>query len=425
VKDATITLVTDQLPFPPRNGITLPIFNYLEHLRSSHTISVCLLRAQQDAADLGDLQANQDRYGPIRQINLRRRPQIGRVFDELRGAEMLQHGWESGPIEPGPVDCFEQVLVSPMSAVAKWRGVMRANPSIRPRAMVAAVNDCTAAEYHNRLRAAQVDWASRGKAWLDRARTPLIGRIESALLADYRRVLVQTQADRDAICRWAGADTARRCMLAPNGVRPDLFDLQPIRAERVAFVAELSGEYGPLAHWLCTQVWPKVRAQQPRATFSIVGRNPSARLKARLAETPGVEYIEFAADLASVYASAGVVWSPVFKGFGLINKTLEAMASGLAVVGGAAAFNGVQGFVDGVHGVGLSGPDPTAFARHTISLLQSSSARAEMGQAARRLVTGQFSWERTVSTVRKAFEPVPSVTSEREPIAPLALPGRH
>lgn len=34
----------------------------------------------------------------------------------------------------------------------------------------------------------------------------------------------------------------------------------------------------------------------------------------------------------------------VFKGYGLINKALEAMASGVPVIGGAAAFNGVEGF---------------------------------------------------------------------------------
>jgi glycosyltransferase involved in cell wall biosynthesis len=157
--------------------------------------------------------------------------------------------------------------------------------------------------------------------------------------------------------------------------------------------------------------------------LTIVGRNPSARLRACMAEAQGVEHIEFAGDLASVYRHAGVVWSPVFKGFGLINKTLEAMASGLAVVGGAAAFNGIQGFVAGTHGVGLATPNPTEFAQQTIALLESPASSAAMGQAARRLIKGQFNWERTVAAVRAAFEQAPAVSSSYEAAGPLAIPG--
>lgn len=406
--DEPITLVTDQLPYPPRNGITLPLFNHLEQLRGTQPVSVCLLQGRGAAPAAADWDANERRYGAITAVALQRRPQATRALAELAGSEMFQHGWRAagGPaLDPA---AFTRVLVSPMSAVAQWRALRRAQPALRPRLQVAAVNDCTTAEYRWRLRSVPGGAAARAKAWLDGWRAPLIGRIEAALLADYSRVLVQTEADRQAMHDLVGAATAARCLVVPNGVRPDLFQLQPRRGEQVLFVAELSGEYAAVTEWLCTQVWPAVLAAQPAARLLVVGGGASPRLRQRLAATAGVEHLDFAADLAPVYAGTGVVWSPVFKGFGLINKTLEAMASALPVVGGRAAFNGIAGFDEGVHGQGLTGADAAGFAAATVALLQSPQRQAQIGDAARELIRGQFSWTRSADALRQAFAPPPA-----------------
>jgi glycosyltransferase involved in cell wall biosynthesis len=171
----------------------------------------------------------------------------------------------------------------------------------------------------------------------------------------------------------------------------------------VLFVAELSGEYGPVAEWLCRAVWPRVRAAVPGARLTVVGRGAGPALRRCLAGTPCAEHFEFAADLAPLYVRSRVVWSPLWKGFGLINKTLEAMAAARPVVGGLAAFNGISGFVDGVHGRGLSRPDPHAMADATAQLLRDAPRAAAMGAAARELVRDAFRWERTAERLREAL----------------------
>jgi glycosyltransferase involved in cell wall biosynthesis len=297
------------------------------------------------------------------------------------------------------------VLATPLSALARWQAVRAAQPRWQPRRTVAVVHDCTAAEYRWRWRSPQAGALGRAKAWSHWLRAPLVARAEAALLATADRVLVQTEADREALRRLVGPAAAARSALAPNGVRAALFELPAERppAPRVLFVAELSGEYGPVAEWLCRQVWPRLRAAVPEARLTVVGRGAAPALRQCLAATPGVDHLEFAPDLAPLYAASQVVWSPLWKGFGLINKTLEAMAAARPVVGGLAAFNGIAGFAEGVHGRGLARPDAAAMADATAVLLNDAAGAATMGTAARELVRGAFRWERTAERLREAL----------------------
>jgi glycosyltransferase involved in cell wall biosynthesis len=116
-----------------------------------------------------------------------------------------------------------------------------------------------------------------------------------------------------------------------------------------------------------------------------------------------VTHVEFAADLAPLYQRSALVWSPLWKGFGLINKTLEAMAAARPVVGGQAAFNGIAGFASGMQGVGLPRPDPEAMAAATVALLREPLQAQALGRAARELVRGAFRWERTAELIRTAL----------------------
>jgi glycosyltransferase involved in cell wall biosynthesis len=412
-----LLVVADQLPYPPRNGATLPLCHYLAQLARTHEVRLALLRDESRPFDEGQRAENERRFGPLLEATFTRRGAAARIADELSGRGMFRHGWVAADTSAfselaaqSPDWCTAPVLVSPMSALARWRSLRMALPNWRPRRTVAAVHDCTSAEYLWYWRSPQRDASGRIKAWSYWLRVPLVARAEASLLADADRVLVQTQADLRAVERLVGAATAARTVLTPNGVRADLFEVEaPIAtAPVVLFVAELSGEYGAIAEWLLRSVWPRVHAAAPDARLTIIGRGADAELRRDLAVTAGVDHVEFAADLAPFYARSTVVWSPLWKGFGLINKSLEAMAAARAVVGGRAAFNGIAGFADGVHGLGVSRPDAELMAAATLALLSEPARAQAIGLAARDLVRG-FRWERTADLIREALS---------DPIAP-------
>ncbi len=425
-----LLVVADQLPHPPRNGATLPLANYLAQLARTHELRLVLLRDADRPFDAAERAENEHRFGPLLEATVARRGRATRVADELLGRGMYQHGWQAADTqalaalaEREPAWCTAPVLVTPLSALARWQAVRAVLPRWQPRRTVVVVHDCTAAEYRWRWRSPQPGLVGRAKAWSHWLRAPAVARAEAALLAGADRVLVQTGADREALRRLVGDAAAARTALAPNGVRADLFDIAelqaaPVPAPAVLFVADLSGEYGPVAEWLCHGVWPRVRDAVPGAMLTIVGRGAPPSLRQCMQATPGVEHLDFAADLAPLYARSRVVWSPLWKGFGLINKTLEAMAAARPVVGGRAAFNGIAGFADGVHGLGLVRPDPAAQAAATAALLADAPRAAAMGAAARALVRGGFRWERTADVLREALAGgVPVAASPARPAA--------
>lgn len=78
-------------------------------------------------------------------------------------------------------------------------------------------------------------------------------------------------------------------------------------------------------NWFLTHVWPLVRAQEPRASLTLVGAAP-AHVRASWAATPGVSAPGFVNDLAATYQQARLVVVPLQSGGGTNIKVLEALA---------------------------------------------------------------------------------------------------
>ncbi len=387
-------LVTDMLPYPPRNGLTLPLYHYATALAGLGPLQLVLLWDEAQALPPQALADNEARFGPIHVVRMTRQGAAHRVLGELRQAEMLSHGWRlaADGLSLQSLPPCDALLVTPMSAVAKARssGLISA---VQARFKVAAVHDCKTAEFYFRR---QLQFGRRRrpvKAWIDRQRCRLVAPVERQLLADYDRVTLQTDTDRQLMASLVSPVVAAKVSLLPNGVSEHFFSLPRRPQPRVVFVAELSGEYADIARWLATEVWPQVLPHRSDIELLMVGGGASDDLRAAMASVPRLRHVDYVEDLGDIYAHASAALSPVFKGFGLINKSLEAMASGLPVIGGLAAFNGIAGFVAGVHGIVCEQRATREFVDALSRLLADDAQRDAVGQAARRLLAGQFQWK--------------------------------
>ena len=63
-----ILVVTDQLPYPPRNSVTLPLFHLVEQLRRSHAVQICLLQGPGGEDQRPWLADNERRFGPVLRV---------------------------------------------------------------------------------------------------------------------------------------------------------------------------------------------------------------------------------------------------------------------------------------------------------------------------------------------------------------------
>ncbi|UVO53299.1 TIGR03087 family PEP-CTERM/XrtA system glycosyltransferase [Sphingomonas sp. SUN039] len=125
----------------------------------------------------------------------------------------------------------------------------------------------------------------------------------------------------------------------------------------------------------------------PTATFAIVGRSPTAAVRALAA--PNVIVTGEVPDTRPWLAAADVVVAPLALARGIQNKVLEAMAMGKAVVASPAAADGI----DAEAGAELLVADTPAAQAAVIGTLLADPLHARaIGTAARDLVRSRYSW---------------------------------
>jgi glycosyltransferase involved in cell wall biosynthesis len=141
--------------------------------------------------------------------------------------------------------------------------------------------------------------------------------------------------------------------------------------------------------WFARNVWPQVRAALPDATWTIVGREPSAEVR-ELDKLPGITVAGTVPDPAIYMAEAAVCINPMQAGGGMQNKLIEYLAMGKAIVATPVANEGI-GATPGEHL--LVAESAGDFAASVIALLNDSEHRGALGAAGRAFVLENWTWE--------------------------------
>ena len=194
-----------------------------------------------------------------------------------------------------------------------------------------------------------------------------------------------------------------------NGIDTELFD-----PAAVSPAPELSGEgpgivftgqmdYPPnvtAVELFAHEVMPRIRDVHPAARFAIVGRAPTAAVRA-LAGINGTTVTGAVPDVRPWLAGATLVTAPLLIARGVQNKVLEAMAMARPVLLTPAAATGI-GAADGVHFALAEAP--ALLAERALALLADRAAAEAMGAAARRFVIAECGWDRVLAPLRSLLE---------------------
>jgi sugar transferase (PEP-CTERM/EpsH1 system associated) len=137
------------------------------------------------------------------------------------------------------------------------------------------------------------------------------------------------------------------------------------------------------------EVLPRIERAVPEVTLTIVGRNPTARVRALGEGRPRISVTGTVPDVRPYLESAAVVVVPLRVGGGTRIKIYEAMGMERAVVSTTIGAEGLD-VTDGEHIV--LADDADAFADAVIALLESPERAAQIGQSAAAHVRAHFGW---------------------------------
>ena len=225
-------------------------------------------------------------------------------------------------------------------------------------------------------------------------------RYESRACARARLTIAVSDADRRLL---AAAAPSARVSAVPTGVDVDYFapDGAAEVPDRLVFTGSMDwypNEDG-IQHFI-EAVLPRIRREVPRAALTVVGRNPSARLRA-LAAAADVEVTGLVDDVRPHMAAAAVYVVPLRVGGGTRLKIFEALSMAKAVV---STTIGAEGLPLTPGRDFLSADEPAAFADAVVALLRDPARRRAIGAAGRRLVEARYSWPRVVDEFENQCE---------------------
>ena len=316
---ARIVLLAPSYPFPPRGGIQLRVHSFIERLTPRYGV------------DLLCFDDEPERPAPPAGVRVTRAP-----YPQVRGTG----GWRQF-LNPTPtlVRRFRSVEMERRLRERDWSDVVALHaetlqlgqylplaPAGVPRLLF---NDNVESRILERLAATR-----RGLKRLYWSREA--GKLASAegrlmRLADL--VVAVSEVDAAEFRRLLPAEKVR--------VAPLLLDLSAFRAvaseppaqpPRLTFVGSFDWHVNEAAAlWLVNEVWPLIREPCPEAELYLVGRNPTAAVRA-LGEAPRVVVTGTVEDVAAYVGASAAMLVPLRYGSGMRSKILEAWAARRPVV---------------------------------------------------------------------------------------------
>jgi polysaccharide biosynthesis protein PslH len=213
-----------------------------------------------------------------------------------------------------------------------------------------------------------------------------------------------------------------RCVAIPTGVDTSYFQpaSRPEVPHRLVFTGSMDWYPNEDAIlYFVNGILPRIRAELPDVTVSVVGRNPSARLRA--AAPAGVIVTGTVDDIRPYVDEAALYVVPLRAGGGTRLKIFEALAMGKAVVSTSVGAEGLA--VTRGRDIAIA-DQPDEFARSVVALLRDPARRQALGRNGRLLVQRRYSWEHVSSEFDHCCQSVARIRRERSGTA-LALATRQ
>jgi len=224
----------------------------------------------------------------------------------------------------------------------------------------------------------------------------------------FDHVIAVSDADRDAMRTSYGLTHVSS---VPTGVDTAYFSpagravRRPLEIVFTGSMDWMPNEDG--IEWFCDAVLPLIRSQVPDASLAIVGRNPTARIRALASRIAGVEVTGTVPDVRPFLERAGVLIVPLRIGGGTRLKIYEGMSMGRPTV---STTIGAEGLPVRDREELLIADQPDAFAEAVVSLLRDPAAGDALGRRAALRVRRDFGW----ASVARQFAACCSDVIERQ-----------
>lgn len=386
-----ILFLSHRIPFPPNRGDKIRSHNLLKRLAKLAPVHVATF-AEDDAdmAEEVELAAIARSY---RLVGRSRSLVTAGLQSLVSGKPVSLHAFH----DPALADYVQRLLHDrPVGTIFIFSGQMgQYVPADFTGRVVADFVDCDSLKFENYARQpGNLLRAIHGREGrlLRKEEARIAARAETSLLiSEEEAALFRTRLTADELAR-------SNVRVLRNGIDSISFDpgeclpemrLDDLPQPRLIFTGQM--DYPPnidAAVRGAERIMPLVRQTCPEASFHVVGRNPTDRVKA-LEGVNGTRVWGSVADVRPWLKGSDIALVPLSIGRGVQNKVLEAMSMALPTVLTAPAATGIPA-TDRTHF--LIADSDEDLAQAVVCLAADKLAAWAIGQEARRFVVEKFSW---------------------------------
>lgn len=388
-----ILMLSSTFPYPPsRGGTQVRTFNLLKFLSQKHSI----ILVTQRSPDVNDLEVDSLR-SYVEELAIFPRPQ-----EPNKGTFAKLRRFSNFIIEGTPPSVLS--IYSP--EMQKWVDEFVGEGKCEAITCEHCVNEIyirhqwqekvkTLVNVHSSIYGTcrqQLETGTAEKPLRDRLNLPLLLRYEKRYCSKFSFIIATTEEDRKQLQEF---NPNSKISVIPNGVDLSLF---PYRSsdpggKQLIFVGTMDYLSNiDAARFLSLEIFPKLQERYPDATLALVGARPVPAVQ-ELSTFTGVKVTGPVPSMAEYLRQATVCVIPMRTGFGIKNKTLEAMAVGTPVV---ASDRGLEGLaVDGEDTPlrALRANNVGEYIEAIIRLFEDRQLRQMLSENGRSLIETEYTWE--------------------------------
>lgn len=390
-----ILMLSATFPYPPtRGGTQVRTFNLLKYLKSNHAITL-ITQLTKDVTDeeisglrewveelvvvprpqensQGGVLAKVQRFGTFLQQGTP--PSVMSIYS----AEIQK--WVDEAVAADKFDvitcehCVNEIYVRP-----QWRQLpLRTVVNIHSSVYGTCKNQLETGTSENPLR--------------DKLNLPLLRRYEQRYCSKFSSIVVTTEEDKRQIQEF---NPKAQIQVIPNGVD---FTQFPYRSadpggHRLIFIGAMDNTPNiDAVRFFSLEVFPEIQTKYLDATLELVGAKPGTEVL-KLGERPGITVTGRVPSMAEYLHKSTVCVVPMRTGFGIKNKTLEAMAAGVPVVGSERGLEGLAVEGAGIPLRALRANQPAEYVEAISRLFEDAQLRGELSHNARQLIEAEYTWE--------------------------------
>ncbi len=383
---AELLFLTHRLPYPPNKGDKVRSYHLLKHLAQRHRVHLGTFIDDPD--DEQHLPAVQALCASVHAARLHPRvARLGSLTGLLRNEPLTLAYYRDASLETWVRQLHQRAQ---LGAVLVFSSSMAQYAAASKVPLLVDFVDVDSAKW--------TDYApahSWPLSWLYRREGQQLLRYERSVAARADRSFFATEKETE-LFRGLAPECAARVGAMGNGVdfdyfNPELTRNSPYPAAEASIVFTGAMDYWPnvdAVTWFARDMLPALRQRWPTARFHIVGRSPTAAVRALASES--VTVTGTVPDVRPYLQHAAVVVAPLRLARGIQNKVLEAMAMARPVVAASACV----GAIDAQPGEHLlQATEPADFVREVSDLLADPGRARQIGQAGRERVLQVYGWD--------------------------------